>query len=108
MGEVGHPFEREWIWPLGTASLEGRDLPVPAQPEHLLAAMYGESWRVPDPAYQFETPAGTPARLNGWFRGTRVQREEVWDPYYSRASGPAPRTGPATSCAGCAAASAAP
>ncbi|ANH36574.1 LicD family protein [Nocardioides dokdonensis FR1436] len=87
MGEVGHPFEREWIWPLGTASLEGRDLPVPARPERLLAAMYGESWRVPDPAYQFETPAGTRRRLNGWFRGTRVQREEVWDPYYSRAKG---------------------
>ncbi len=84
MGEVGHPFEPEWIWPLGTASLEGRELPVPAQPEHLLAAMYGESWRVPDPAYQFETPVATRRRLNGWFRGTRVQREEVWDPYYSR------------------------
>lgn len=87
MGEVGHPFEREWIWPLGTASLEGRELPVPAQPEHLLVAMYGESWRVPDPAYQFETPAGTRRRLNGWFRGTRVQREEVWDPYYARQRG---------------------
>ena len=36
MGEVWAPFEREWIFPLGTITLEGRTLPAPARPEPLL------------------------------------------------------------------------
>ena len=38
---------------------------------------------MPDPAYKFETPVSTHRRLNGWFRGTRVKREN-WDRTYSR------------------------
>ena len=38
---------------------------------------------MPDPAYKFGTPPSTARRLNGWFRGTRVNRE-VWDRAYSR------------------------
>lgn len=78
MGEVGAPFEPEWIWPLAEASLEGRSFPVPARPEKLLEAMYGASWRVPDPAYKFQTPLSTERRLNGWFRGTRGGRNLDW------------------------------
>ena len=72
MGEVGAPFEPEWIFPRGTVELEGRTFAAPAQPDRLLAAMYGEGWRVPDPAYEFTTPDSTRLRLNGWFRGIRV------------------------------------
>ncbi len=72
MGEVGAPFEESWIFPRGTVELEGRTFAAPAQPDRLLAAMYGESWRVPDPAYVFTTPDSTRLRLNGWFRGIRV------------------------------------
>ena len=82
MGEVGHPFEREWIFPLGTTTLAGRTLPAPARPEKLLEAMYGAGWKVPDPAFHFETPRSTVRRLNGWFRGTRVYRDG-WDRYFS-------------------------
>lgn len=71
MGEIGTDYRREWIWPLGTAELEGRAMPVPAQPERLLEAMYGASWRVPDPAFQFETPRRTVRALEDWFRGTQ-------------------------------------
>jgi SAM-dependent methyltransferase len=71
MGEIGVPFEREWIFPLGTAQLEGRAMPVPAQPDKLLAATYGPGWRVPDPAFQFTTPDRTVRALNDWFRGTQ-------------------------------------
>ena len=39
------------------STLEGRTLPAPAEPERLLEAMYGPSWRVPDPTFVFETPA---------------------------------------------------
>ncbi|MGI9156755.1 MAG: hypothetical protein ACR2FG_08975, partial [Marmoricola sp.] len=70
MGEVGQSFRREWIFPLGSCTLEGRTLPAPAEPGRMLAAMYGEGWQVPDPAFCFETPGSTVRRLNGWFRGT--------------------------------------
>ena len=82
MGEIRTPFKREWIFPLGTTTLEGRELPAPANTDEFLTATYGPSWRVPDPAYVFETPESTHRRLNGWFRGTRVNRAE-WDRTYS-------------------------
>ncbi len=81
LGEIRTPFEREWIFPLTTATLEGRPFPVPADPDRLLTATYGESWRVPDPAFHFGTPASTSRRFNGWFRGTRVGRS-TWDRLY--------------------------
>lgn len=83
MGEIRTPFEREWIFPLGTTTLEGRELPAPANTDEFLKATYGPGWKVPDPAYKFETPTSTHRRLNGWFRGTRVKRES-WDRTYSR------------------------
>jgi hypothetical protein len=82
MGEIRTPFRREWIFPLGTVTLEDRELPAPADTDKLLTATYGPSWRVPDPAYVFSTPESTHRRLNGWFRGTRVKRAE-WDRTYS-------------------------
>ena len=82
MGEVGTPFREEWIFPLGTCTLAGRTLPAPAVPEKLLEAMYGPGWKVPDPAFHFETPQSTHRRLNGWFRGIRVFRND-WDRRYS-------------------------
>ncbi|HEX2893124.1 MAG TPA: methyltransferase domain-containing protein [Marmoricola sp.] len=84
MGEIGSPFELEWIYPLTTATLEGRAFPVPAVPERLLEATYGPGWRVPDPAYHFETARPTVQRLNGWFRGIRVLRSE-WERRHSSA-----------------------
>ena len=93
MGEVGTDFERSWIFPLGTCTLEGRTLPAPAEPERLLVAMYGEAWRTPDPAFKFETPHSTTRRLDGWFRGTRVNRAE-WDRRYSKRRDRAPDAQP--------------
>lgn len=82
MGEIGTPFEEDWIFPLGTCTLAGRALPAPARPEKLLEATYGPGWMVPDPAFHFETPRSTHRRLNGWFRGNRIFRNE-WDARYS-------------------------
>lgn len=84
MGELFVPFEREWLLPLGTMDLAGRTLSVPAEPERLLEATYGPSWRVPDPAFRYEKPEATDRRLSNWFRGTRVKRPE-WDRRYSMA-----------------------
>jgi len=82
MGEIGTPFEEEWIFPLGTCTLAGRTLPAPARPEKLLEATYGPSWKVPDPAFHFTTPRTTYRRLNGWFRGGRIMRND-WDRRFS-------------------------
>ena len=71
MGEIGTEFEEEWIFPLGSCDLGGRPMPVPARPEKLLEATYGPSWRVPDPAFRFETPPRTVRALDDWFRGTQ-------------------------------------
>jgi hypothetical protein len=82
MGEIGTPFRREWISPLGTCTLVGRTLPAPARADKLLEATYGPSWRVPDPAFRFATPVSTSRRLNGWFRGARTHRA-AWDRQFS-------------------------
>ena len=74
MGEVRTPFRKEWILPLGTCTLEGREFPAPAEPDRLLEAMYGPGWRVPDPAYKFETPTSTIRAFNNYFRVTRARR----------------------------------
>ena len=87
MGEIREPFEESWIHPLGTTTLEGRTFPAPADPDRVLAAMYGASWRVPDPAFHFAPPTPTVRRLNGWFRGLRVGRAK-WDRVYSRKQRP--------------------
>jgi len=94
MGEIRAPFERSWIFPLATATLEGRTLPVPADADRLLSVTYGPSWRTPDPAFKFETPRSTTRRLSGWFRGIRTSRQD-WDRAYAqstfgRGRGPSP------------------
>jgi hypothetical protein len=87
MGEVGQPFRREWLEPRSEVTLAGRTFPAPHEPERLLEAMYGPGWRVPDPAYKFETPDAVRRRLTGWFRGTRVGLDARW---HGLQGGPAP------------------
>ena len=82
LGEIFAPFDEAWLRPLGTVELEGRRLPAPAEPDRLLAAMYGPSWRVPDPTFKFETDERIRHRLDVWFRGTRTHRNG-WDRRYS-------------------------
>lgn len=69
MGEIGAPFREEWVFPLGSVTLHGREMPAPAVPEKLLEVTYGEGWRAPDPAFQFTTPSRTVRAFNEWFRG---------------------------------------
>ena len=87
MGEIREPYAGSWPVPLTTATLEGREFPVPEDSDWFLTASYGPSWRVPDPAFHFSTPSSTYRRFNGWFRGLRVGRAK-WDRIYSRAQKP--------------------
>jgi SAM-dependent methyltransferase len=95
MGEVGHPFSEEWLEPRSEVTLAGRVFPAPHAPEHLLEAMYGPGWRVPDPAYKFETPEVVRRRLTGWFRGTRVGLDARWE-RLQRTGGHVPDREPST------------
>ncbi|GAB2986763.1 methyltransferase domain-containing protein [Nocardioides montaniterrae] len=93
MGEVGHRFELDWIYPRSVATMAGEQFPVPAEPARMLEAMYGPTWRIPDPAYKFETPRSATRRLEGWFRGLRVGLDTRHERRRSRQE-PAPRRGP--------------
>jgi hypothetical protein len=81
MGEVGAPMRRDQVLPVGTHVLEGRQLPTPRDVDAWLTATYGPSWRVPDPAFHFDTPRSTKRRLSGWFRRLRRDRTQ-WDALY--------------------------
>ncbi|WP_168209088.1 methyltransferase domain-containing protein [Agromyces intestinalis] len=53
--------------PFEQIELGGRWFPSVRDPEAWLAACYGPSWRVPDPAFRFETPGVTRRRFEHWF-----------------------------------------
>ncbi len=58
---------RSAITPLSQARLAGVDLPAPGDPESVLVAMYGPSWREPDPAFTVPNPPEVKLRSEGWF-----------------------------------------
>lgn len=60
------------ILPVSTITLHGVDFPAPADPEAMLAFIYGPGWRVPDPAFKYADPASGIRRLDGWLRGFRT------------------------------------
>jgi SAM-dependent methyltransferase len=80
--DTGFELPRTTMLPLTTVELHGRPLPAPADPETLLAATYGEGWRVPDPAFQYSTPTWLSRRLGGWFGGLMARRKH-WDSFYA-------------------------
>lgn len=81
---------RSALTPASTVTLEGVDLPAPADPEAVLAFLYGPSWRVPDPSFRNEDPPGGLRRIQGWMRGVR---DDVvpWNEFYRARRGTLPR-----------------
>lgn len=69
---------REAILPLGTLEFEGRELPVPADPDTMLEVSYGPNWRVPDPSFSHQPPPSTTTRFDGWFGSLMPNRRE-WE-----------------------------
>ncbi|MFF2370065.1 hypothetical protein [Agromyces sp. NPDC058110] len=68
----------EAILPITGIRLGGREVPSVADPEAWLAACYGPTWRVPDPAFSFETPIATRRRFENWF-GTYDFTRHFWE-----------------------------
>lgn len=66
------------ITPLTSIELNGESVPSVADPEEWLARCYGPSWRTPDPAFRFETPAPTRRRFENWF-GVFNTNREFWE-----------------------------
>ncbi|MEJ7741052.1 MAG: class I SAM-dependent methyltransferase [Nocardioidaceae bacterium] len=81
MPNVRGALPREALLPTTTIELEGQQLAAPAQPAALLEVTYGESWRVPDPAFKYDPPRATRRLLSGWFRGER-RHQNYWDDFY--------------------------
>jgi SAM-dependent methyltransferase len=71
LGNRSGRLPRSAITPTSTIVLEGVELPAPADPEAMLAFVYGPSWRLPDPSFRFADPPGGVRRLDGWLRGYR-------------------------------------
>jgi hypothetical protein len=72
LGARSGQLPRSAVTPVSSVTLEGVELPAPADPEAVLAFLYGPSWRVPDPAFQAVDPPEGIRRLDGWLRGFRT------------------------------------
>jgi len=83
--DIGAELALEQILPLGRVELMGHRLPAPAQPEAMLAAAYGDGWRVPDPSFRYETPRRLRRRFGGWYGGLMTHRKR-WDAFNAYAS----------------------
>lgn len=73
LGEHGGPFDVDDLLPLGTVTLDGYEFPAPRRPEAMLLYLYGEGWRVPDPAYTPVIDQRIMGRLDAWLRGFRTR-----------------------------------
>ncbi|WP_210509029.1 LicD family protein [Naasia sp. SYSU D00057] len=68
------PAEAVAIEPLSSITIEGHELPAPADIEGWLAACYGPGWRVPDPTFRFDVPLRTRRRFWNWFGNYDLHR----------------------------------
>jgi SAM-dependent methyltransferase len=82
--------EKVTIFPLRTLTINGRELPAPAEPEQMLAAIYGPGWRTPDPAFRFITPPPARRRYDTWLGGLDWDRENWEDHHRALLRGEAP------------------
>jgi SAM-dependent methyltransferase len=69
------------IFPLRSITINGRELRAPAEPEQMLAAIYGPGWHTPDPAFRFTTPPPARRRYDNWLGGLDGDREN-WEDHH--------------------------
>jgi hypothetical protein len=92
LGGRSGTLPRSALTPASTVVLEGVELAAPADPEAVLAFLYGPSWRVPDPAFQPVDPQAGLRRLDGWLRGFRTHVIE-WNEMFRYRREKIPRQG---------------
>ena len=76
------------VLPLIVMNFEGVSLPVPRRPELLLAAIYGESWEIPNPRFRWEVSQEVAeffAPVHNYDRGAHG---EYWNAFYADPSAP--------------------
>lgn len=91
LGNRSGTLPREAIVPFSTVTLDGLDFPAPADPEAMLAFLYGPRWRVPDPSFRYDDPPAGVRRLDGWLRGFRSSMGRWTEFYQSPAGSSLPR-----------------
>ncbi|MGX1159776.1 thiopurine S-methyltransferase [Arthrobacter sp. SLBN-100] len=75
------PAGKVQIFPLRSLTINGRELPAPAEPEQMLSAIYGPGWRTPDPAFRFITPPAARRRYDNWLGSLDGDREN-WEDHH--------------------------
>lgn len=73
--------DRVTIEPLRTIDVQGHQLPAPHDVEAMLAAIYGPTWRTPDPSFRFETPPPAQLRYYWWLNHFDANREN-WEDFW--------------------------
>jgi SAM-dependent methyltransferase len=77
---------RSVLVPLSTVTLEGVEIPAPAEPGALLAATYGPSYLTPDPSFAYRTPRSVRRKALAWLGDYRLYRA-YWQRKYRRRRG---------------------
>lgn len=82
-GNLRGLLPRASMLPFGSIELEGVSFPAPADLDAFLTFTYGPEWRVPDPAFHFDHPEATKARMNQWLRTTRTGIPH-WETFFTQ------------------------
>lgn len=88
-------LDRDSVLPLGKVTLEGVELPAPHDTDAFLTYLYGEDWRVPNPAFKFGHPPSNVARMSAWFRPSR-RGLRVWSEFHAGPRGAEVPTDPSS------------
>lgn len=86
LGNRSGQLDRSAILPVSTITMHGHEFPAPADPEAMLAFIYGPGWRVPDPSFKYADPASGIRRLDGWLRGFRTEMP-AWTEHHQAHAG---------------------
>jgi SAM-dependent methyltransferase len=74
-------LRRDQILPLARVTIEGCELPAPADAEALLELTYGPGWRVPDPTFRYDN---SPARSRLRLVRSLNEHSMSWSNYWQR------------------------
>lgn len=88
MYNAGGRFLRQQVYPLRQREFEGRSVLAPSDPEALLELIYGPSWTVPDPLFQWRPTPAVSAKMRQ-LRGmrdtaTHEQIKRHWSTFYGQ------------------------